>query len=135
MVTSSEVTTESDTPAEPDLVSFCAALGNNRALRVPALFKPGQSGSGEAQVFQNSAGIISNTNGDLQVLPVYLCSTPAILYRVAQVKHYTLVQASFTLLFCHPLVVRGHIMDHLTTPQELLCSTADSILEDKAKKK
>ncbi|XP_063845297.1 cell adhesion molecule Dscam1-like isoform X4 [Scylla paramamosain] len=40
VVTSSEVTTESDTPAEPDLVSFCAALGNNRALRVPALFKP-----------------------------------------------------------------------------------------------
>ncbi|KAK8373232.1 hypothetical protein O3P69_013088, partial [Scylla paramamosain] len=29
VVTSSEVTTESDTPAEPDLVSFCAALGNN----------------------------------------------------------------------------------------------------------
>ncbi|MPC34265.1 hypothetical protein E2C01_027651 [Portunus trituberculatus] len=49
VVTSSEVTTESDTPHEPDLVSFCAALGNNRALRVPALFKPGQSGSGKAQ--------------------------------------------------------------------------------------
>ncbi|KAK8388549.1 hypothetical protein O3P69_020496 [Scylla paramamosain] len=40
VVTSSEVTTESDTPAEPDLVSFCATLGNNRALRVPTLFKP-----------------------------------------------------------------------------------------------
>ncbi|KAK3872049.1 hypothetical protein Pcinc_022840 [Petrolisthes cinctipes] len=39
VVTSSEITTESDTPAEPDLVSFCASLGNNRALRVPALFK------------------------------------------------------------------------------------------------
>ncbi|KAG7174552.1 Down syndrome cell adhesion molecule-like protein 2-like 6 [Homarus americanus] len=31
---------ESDTTAEPDLVSFCASLGNTRALRVPALFKP-----------------------------------------------------------------------------------------------
>lgn len=43
VVTSSEVTTESDTTAEPDLVSFCADLGNSHALRVPALFKPGQS--------------------------------------------------------------------------------------------
>lgn len=41
VATSSEVTTESDTTAEPDLVSFCAALGNSRALRVPALFKQG----------------------------------------------------------------------------------------------
>ncbi|XP_071549821.1 cell adhesion molecule Dscam1-like [Panulirus ornatus] len=40
VVTSSEITTESDTAAEPDLVSFCASLGNSRALRVPALFKP-----------------------------------------------------------------------------------------------
>ncbi|XP_071538392.1 cell adhesion molecule Dscam1-like [Panulirus ornatus] len=40
VVTSSEVTTESDTTGEPDLVSFCAALGNSHALRVPALFKP-----------------------------------------------------------------------------------------------
>ncbi|XP_047475797.1 Down syndrome cell adhesion molecule-like protein Dscam2 isoform X2 [Penaeus chinensis] len=39
VATSSEVTTESDTTAEPDLVSFCAILGNTRALRVPALFK------------------------------------------------------------------------------------------------
>lgn len=42
VVTSSELTTESDTTAEPDLVSFCASLGNNRALRVPALFKQGE---------------------------------------------------------------------------------------------
>ncbi|KAK7084217.1 hypothetical protein SK128_001843 [Halocaridina rubra] len=40
VATSSEVTTESDAAAEPDLLSFCTSIGNSRALRVPALFKP-----------------------------------------------------------------------------------------------
>ena len=39
-MTSSEMTTESDTGAEPDLVSFGSTLANSGALRVPALFKP-----------------------------------------------------------------------------------------------
>ncbi|KAK7066754.1 hypothetical protein SK128_002520, partial [Halocaridina rubra] len=40
VATSSEVTTESNAAAEPDLLSFCTSIGNSRALRVPALFKP-----------------------------------------------------------------------------------------------
>ncbi|XP_069185985.1 cell adhesion molecule Dscam1 isoform X2 [Procambarus clarkii] len=57
VVTSSEVTTESDTTAEPDLVSFCASLGNSRALRVPALFKP----DGDYQTVADMVGGRSRT--------------------------------------------------------------------------
>nr|XP_053651817.1 uncharacterized protein LOC128701876 [Cherax quadricarinatus] len=57
VATSSEVTTESDTTAEPDLVSFCASLGNTRALRVPALFKP----DGDYQTVADMVGGRSRT--------------------------------------------------------------------------
>ncbi|XP_063855038.1 uncharacterized protein LOC135098854 [Scylla paramamosain] len=61
VVTSSEVTTESDTPAEPDLVSFCATLGNNRALRVPALFKPDRDYQTVADMVGGSHSITEST--------------------------------------------------------------------------
>ncbi|XP_068223029.1 cell adhesion molecule Dscam1-like isoform X2 [Palaemon carinicauda] len=58
VATSSEITTESDTTAEPDLVSFCAAIGNSRALRVPALFKPAD---GDYSTVADMVGVRSRT--------------------------------------------------------------------------
>ncbi|XP_076034195.1 cell adhesion molecule Dscam1-like isoform X3 [Oratosquilla oratoria] len=62
VATSSEITTESDTTAEVDLVSFGTALGNVRALRVPALFKQGwQQAYGDYQTVADVVGGRSRT--------------------------------------------------------------------------
>ncbi|KAK7074276.1 hypothetical protein SK128_018947 [Halocaridina rubra] len=58
VATSSEVTTESDAAAEPDLLSFCTSIGNSRALRVPALFKPAD---GDYSTVADTVGGISRT--------------------------------------------------------------------------
>lgn len=45
VTTSSEVTTESDNPAEPDLLCFRSSLANPYVRRVPARLNPGEEES------------------------------------------------------------------------------------------